>query len=94
MTNTSNRKTARERALTAFKSGYDFTPNQLATRLGTSEKAVRKIVNELRLDGYPIYKNNKKTSYFGDNITVYRLGTPSREMVALAAAVGGSELFS
>ena len=39
------------------------------------------VVNELRNDGHAIYLNNRKTST-GDKVSFYRLGTPTKRMVA------------
>ena len=86
-------KTQKDRMITAFKSGYDFTVGQLCSRINASDSTVRRLISELRLDGYAIYKN-KKNFATGNTGFVYRLGTPSRAMVKLAAAVGGPELFS
>lgn len=87
------RKTQKDRMITAFQSGYDFTVGQLSSRLKASDGTVRRLISELRLDGYAIYKN-KKNFPTGNSGFVYRLGTPSRAMVKLAAQIGGPELFS
>jgi hypothetical protein len=45
-------------------------------------------VQELRAEGYSIYTNKTK------NGTAYRLGNPTRAMVATAYAVMGSSAFA
>lgn len=44
-------------------------------------------VAELRAKGYSIYTNRNKSG------TYYKLGKPTREMIRLAYAVGGQEVF-
>ena len=53
-----------------------FTTAQAAARFRVSPSTIRKTVNDLRLDGHPIYRNKKK--YEGRTINVFRLGTPSK----------------
>ena len=70
------------------KSGY--TAGQLAGLVDTTVPSVRARISELRRAGYPVYANTRSQ----DNKTFYRLGTPSRKMVAAAYAVLGSAAFS
>ena len=78
-------KTAR--VLSALKSGETLTAKQIAARfaLRNPHEAVR----SLREQGYAIY-GNKRTNSKGDTKTFYRLGTPTRKMVAAAYAVLGA----
>jgi hypothetical protein len=46
-------------------------------------------IAELRAEGYSIYKNKTK-----NGATVYRLGTPSRAMVAAAYSLMGAQAFA
>lgn len=87
-----NRKSQKDRLVTAFNSGYDFTTNQIASRLNVSDSRARFLITELRQDGYAIYKNTKTIN--GMSTPVYRLGTPSREMVAAAFASQGASIFA
>lgn len=87
-----NQKTQKDRLVTAFNSGYDFTTRQIAARLNVSESRARYLITELRQEGFPIYRNRKNIN--GVPRQVYRLGTPNRKMVAFAAIFGGAELFS
>ncbi len=50
-------------------------------------------IEELRAEGHCIY-TNKKTLNDGRTITYYRLGKPTREMVAMAHAVLGGQAFA
>lgn len=85
------KRSQKDRLVTAFTSGYDFTTNQIANRLDVSESRARFLITELRQEGYAIYKNNKTIN--GATTPVYRLGTPSRAMVAAAARLVGASLF-
>ena len=49
-------------------------------------------VRDLRKQGYAVY-GNKKTLWDGSVTTKYRIGTPSRAMVAAAYATVGADLF-
>lgn len=86
-----NRKSQKDRLVTAFNSGYDFTTGQIASRLNVSESRARFLVTELRAEGWSIYTNSKNIN--GVTTPVYRLGTPSRAMVAAAFASKGASLF-
>jgi len=87
------RKSQKDKLITAFNSGSDFTENQIASRLNVSPSRARFLVTELRQDGYAIYRNTKTLSN-GTPATVYRLGTPSKAMVAAAAQWEGGRLFA
>ena len=88
----SPRKSQKNRLVTAFTSGYDFTANQIASRLNVSDSRARFLITELRQDGYAIYKNSKSIN--GTLTPVYRLGVPSRAMVAAAFAAVGASVFA
>ena len=77
--------------LNAFEQGKEFTAKQISAsfKLKNPHEAVR----QLRNKGYAIYANEKTMSRGGKAIK-YRLGQPSRRMVALAAQMGGGEIFS
>lgn len=86
------RKSQKTRLVTAFNSGFDFTTNQIANRLKVSDSRARYLVTELRQDGYAIYRNTKTIN--GTPTPVYRLGAPSRAMVAAAFALVGASIFA
>jgi predicted transcriptional regulator len=77
--------------LTAFEAGRELTAKQITStyKLANPHEAIR----SLRSEGYCIYANEVKTSK-GAKVTKYRLGKPSRRMVAAAAAVAGADIFS
>lgn len=79
----------KNRVLKVLESGRQFTPAQLAGLTGTSEDSIRPRISELRAEGHAIYTNSTKNGK-----VAYRLGTPSRRMVAAAYASMGSDAFT
>lgn len=79
----------KNRVLKVLESGRQFTPAQLAGLTGTTEDSIRPRISELRSEGFAVYSNVTKNGK-----TAYRLGTPSRKMVAAAYATMGSDAFS
>lgn len=79
----------KNRVLKVLESGRQFTPAQLAGLTGTTEDSIRPRISELRSEGFAVYSNVTKNGK-----TAYRLGTPSRKMVAAAYAQMGSDAFS
>jgi predicted ArsR family transcriptional regulator len=65
--------------LEALQKGEQLTAKQIASRFGIANPTAS--VSALRFDGYAIYAN-KRTNKRGDTFTKYRLGTPSRAVVA------------
>ena len=78
----------KERVLNILKSGRQFTPAQIAGLTNSKEDSIRPRISELRADVYAVYTNSTKNGKIA-----YRLGTPSRTMVASAYALHGSEVF-
>jgi hypothetical protein len=77
--------------LTALQNGEELSASQIAARYGVAKP--HNVICELRAAGHAIYLN-ERTNSKGEVTTKYRLGTPSRRMVALAYAVMGSEAFT
>lgn len=75
--------------LKTLKSGKQFTAGQLAGLFRTTEASVAARVSELRSQGFAIYSNTARNGK-----TAYRLGCPSRAMVAAAYATAGSAVFN
>lgn len=83
-----NQKT---RLLSSLKSGKEFTAKEIGAYFNV--KSPSKIVSLLRQEGHAIYLN-KKTDTKGRVTHQYRLGTPSRKMVAVATAAMGASVFA
>lgn len=81
----------KDRVISSLRKGNEFTAKQLAAQFGIGSPS--KLVSELRRDGHAIYLN-KRVDTKGRETMKYRLGTPSRRMVALAASVAGSTVFA
>ena len=71
--------TKTDKVLTALKAGEQLTAKQITARFGVANPAAA--VSSLRLKGYAIYLNEVKTAK-GEVSKKYRLGNPTREMVA------------
>jgi hypothetical protein len=72
--------TISERLVKAFESGAELTAKQITQRFGFANPTAT--ISDLRLrSGLAIYAN-KRTNKLGGPYTKYRLGTPSRELVA------------
>lgn len=79
----------KSRVLNVLQSGRQFTPAQLAGLTGCKEDSIRPRISELRAEGHAIYTNTTKNGK-----SAYRLGTPSRKMVAAAYKATGSTAFN
>lgn len=72
--------TQKEKLRRAFFDGQELTAKQISARFGIASPG--KVVSLLRMeDGMPIY-NNKHTDTKGRVVNKYRLGTPSRKVIA------------
>jgi hypothetical protein len=70
--------------------GNEVTAAEIEGKFGLANP--QEAVRQLRLKGYAVY-GNKKTLWDGSVTTKYRIGTPSRAMVAAAYQVAGADLF-
>lgn len=77
--------------LNALKNGEELTAKQIAARYSVGNPY--EVVRTLREQGYAIYLNSRKDSK-GRVTNKYRLGTPSRAMVAAAYNKLGDFAFS
>jgi predicted transcriptional regulator len=82
--------TKTDSVLTALKNGEELTAAQIKARFSVGNP--HEVIRTLRERGYAIYLN-ERTNSKGEATSKYRLGTPSRQMVALAYAVMGNEVF-
>lgn len=77
--------------LAALQAGNEFTAKQITASFGLKDPVSS--IRNLREAGHCIY-GNPATLYTGEQTTKYRLGTPSRRMVAIAARMVGAGVFS
>ena len=78
---TSVTKTAK--VLAALENGTELTGKQISARYGV--KNARALISSLRMQGYSVYCN-QRTNRSGETTSKYRLGTPSRAVVAAGYA--------
>lgn len=72
--------TQKQKLRTAFFEGRELTAKQIASQFGI--KSPSKVVSTLRMeDGLPIYCN-RRVDTKGRETNKYRLGTPSRSVIA------------
>ncbi len=79
----------KSKILTSLKEGNEVSAKQFAARFKTSVTTVGARVSELRREGYAIY-NNRHTDSQGRTTMKYRIGTPSRKVVAAGYAALGA----
>ena len=70
-------KTAK--VIAALESGVELTGKQIESRYNVAN--ARALISSLRMQGYAVYLN-KRTNGFGETYSEYRLGTPTRSVVA------------
>jgi predicted ArsR family transcriptional regulator len=71
--------TKQDRVLEVLSTGQELTAKQIQARFGVGN--ARATVSALRMKGYPIYANEHKDTK-GRVKTKYRLGSPSRAVIA------------
>lgn len=77
----------KQRLLNILLEGNQLTAKQIQNRIGARNP--RELVRQLREDGYAIYRNERRNSK-GEVKGFYRLGTPTRSMVAAYYRVFGA----
>lgn len=70
--------------------GNTVTAAEIAGKFGAGNP--HEVIRQLRVKGYAVYAN-EVTLWDGTPSTKYRLGRPSRAMVAAAYAATGASLF-
>lgn len=77
--------------LAAFEAGNTFTAKQISASFGLKDPVAS--IRNLRDQGHCIYGNSSKL-YDGTETIKYRLGKPTRSMVALASHLIGAQAFA
>lgn len=77
--------------LNHLTTGAELTARQISGSFGL--KNPHEAIRSLREQGHCIYANKSKLAD-GTPTTKYRLGTPSRRMIALANKVAGASIFT
>ena len=71
--------TIKSKVLTALQSGRTLSSAQLRSQFGAGNP--QSVIQSLRFEGFPIYLNTVSDTK-GRTRNVYRLGTPSRAVIA------------
>lgn len=73
--------TKKENVLSALMTGEQLSAKQIKARFNVANPTA--LVSDLRFEGYPIYLNEgRKTSRNRTAASKYRLGTPTRAVIA------------
>lgn len=80
----------KNKVLSVLKEGRELTVKQISSMFDIGSPT--KVISELRHEGHAIYLN-KRIDTKGRETFKYRLGTPNRRMVAIAASVAGAQVF-
>jgi len=68
------------KVIAALESGVELTGKQIESRYNVGN--ARALISSLRMQGYPVYLNKRVSTYDGETYSKYRLGTPSRAVIA------------
>ena len=74
--------------LNALMQGEELTAKQIAARYSVGNP--HEVIRQLREQGYPVYLN-KRTNSKGNTTNKYRLGNPTRAIIAAGIAALGPE---
>lgn len=77
----------KSKILESLKAGNQISGKQFASRFRMSTASVAARVSELRREGYAIY-NNRKVDNQGRVTFKYRLGSPTKAVIAAGYAAG------
>jgi len=80
--------TQKAKLVRSFQNGSEFTASQISHRFGVRNPSA--MINFLRKDGYAIYAN-EVTNSLGQTYTKYRMGKPTRQLIAAGFALLGAD---
>ena len=79
---TTTSKTAK--VIAALENGTELTARQIESRY--SVKNARALISSIRMQGYSVYLNRRVSSFDGNTYSKYRMGSPTRAVVAAGNA--------
>ena len=79
---TTTTKTAK--VIAALENGAELTAEQIQSRYSVAN--ARALVSSIRMQGYSVYLNKRVSTYDGNTYSKYRMGTPTRAVVAAGNA--------
>jgi len=82
--------TKQAKLLSHLQTGAELTAKQISSIFGLKNPG--RAVHSLRTQGFCVY-SNPTTLSTGEKVVKYRIGTPSKRIVALANAIGGADMF-
>lgn len=83
--------TKKEMLLKHLEAGKEFTAKQISASFGFSNPY--RAIDYLRSEGYCVYGNTKTLSN-GERVVKYRMGRPSKRMVAIVHRLAGASAFT
>ena len=72
------------KVIAALENGTELTAKQIESRY--SVKNARALISSIRMQGYSVYLNKRVSSFDGNTYSKYRMGTPTRAVVAAGNA--------
>ena len=75
---TTTSKTAK--VIAALQNGAELTAKQISARYGVAN--VRALISSISMQGYSVYLNKRVSTFEGNTYSKYRMGTPTRAVVA------------
>ena len=79
---TKTSKTAK--GIAALQRGTELTAKQIESRYNVAN--ARALISSIRMQGYSVYLNKRVSSFDGETYSKYRMGTPTRAVVAAGNA--------
>ena len=79
---TTTSKTAK--VIAALQNGTELTAKQIQSRYNVAN--ARALVSSIRMQGYSVYLNKRVSSFDGNTYSKYRMGSPTRAVVAAGNA--------
>ena len=79
---TTTSKTAK--VIAALQNGTELTAKQIQSRYSVAN--ARALVSSIRMQGYSVYLNKRVSSFDGETYSKYRMGSPTRAVVAAGNA--------
>ena len=79
---TTTSKTAK--VIAALQNGTELTAKQIQSRYSVAN--ARALVSSIRMQGYSVYLNKRVSSFDGETYSKYRMGSPTRAVIAAGNA--------
>jgi predicted transcriptional regulator len=86
-----NYMTQTEMVLEALSNGEELTARQISSRYGVRNPTA--VITNLRQQGYAVYLNTHRNSK-GETVSKYRLGRPTKAIVAAGYKALGAAAFA